>query len=121
MRNRKARGGSKRTVSMMSSGGGIRLGMLTTTANGIGNEEGRRMRRRGIKTAELNSNWTLDLGQDQAFDQIPTYIPPIILPNPHFCHCRLVLRHLGRRERYYLIFRKNGGHPTEKQGVGRRG
>ena len=45
------------TVNMEAAGGGIRSGMLTTTARRVGYKEGgKRRRSRGRKTAELNRN-----------------------------------------------------------------
>ena len=91
----------------METGGGTRLGMLTNSASGVGEEEGRR-RRRGRNTAELNRN------QNRTPDQIPTYLPPIILSNPCRRRRRLFQRHVG----------KGGGRMTGrhawKQGVAQR-
>ena len=64
--------------------------MFKNTATRVGDEEGRR----GNNTEELNQDQTLDQDQSQSLDQIPTDIPPILLPDPHFHHC-LVQLHAG--------------------------
>ena len=49
------------TVNTEKDGGGIRSGMLTTTARRVGYKEGRKRRRsRGRKTSELNHNQNPD-------------------------------------------------------------
>ena len=55
--------------------------MFKTTATRVGDEEGRR----GNNTEELNQDQTLDQDQSQSPDQIPTDLPPILLPDPHRC------------------------------------
>ena len=76
-------------MTTVETGGGTRLGMLTNSASGVGEEEGRR-RRRGRNTAELNRN------HNRTPDQIPTYLPPIILSNPCRRRRRLFQRHVGK-------------------------
>ena len=66
--------------------------MLKIISFGVGNEEGRRSRR-GRKTEKLNHNLNPDQYQYRALDHIPTYFPPIILPNP--CRFHIVCLCLG--------------------------
>ena len=92
--------------------------MLTTATDRVGDEEGRRWRKRGRKTAELNWNRNLDRNQGRASDWIPVDLTIIILPNTHRFHRRLFQRRVRRGDVMARSSMGMGRWIAEKPGVG---